>query len=211
MKKRIAPLYNPNEYRDEIWRDIQGFEGLYKISNYGRVLSLHYHRGNTQRVLIPRTPTRKRREKVKDVYPYVILSKDSKTKVIKIHRCVASHFIPNPDGKPYVNHIDGDVTNNHATNLEWVTPQENCLHAIHVLNTAPGKGFKFNKSANSRPVAQIYIDKDTKYEYILALYANAYAAQYVTGIHVSSIRACCKGDYLLAGGYKWRYQSSFKD
>lgn len=210
MSKRINPIFNPGEDPNEIWVDIKGFEGKYQISNHGRVLSLRYHRGNKPRVLIPRIPKRKVRDVRKDYYPYVVLSDNGKTKTIKIHRCVATYFIPNPDNKTYVNHKDGDVTNNHVSNLEWVTPQENTIHAIHVLNHTGNKGFKYDKATNSKPVAQIFIDPTTKYEYVIAIYANASVAEQITGINGRGIALCCNGKYHLAGGYKWQYQSSFK-
>lgn len=111
----------------EIWKDIQGYEGIYQVSNLGRVKSLPRYipdnpLGSRSKELILKpdvvtNPTTK--------YKRVTLSKKGVTQRIFIHRLVASAFIPNPDNKPYVNHIDNNGENNQVTNLEWVTGSEN--------------------------------------------------------------------------------------
>jgi hypothetical protein len=103
----------------EKWIDIDGYNGLYQISNFGRVKSL---KGLTERIL--------KQNINKYGYKVVYLSKDSKKKTISIHRLVAHGFIEREKNKLHVNHIDGNKTNNHVSNLEWVTPKENTLHAL---------------------------------------------------------------------------------
>lgn len=105
---------------NEEWRDIVGYEGLYEVSNIGRVRSL----GKRARVMI----LQKRNKKGK--YYGVSLLKDCKQKNMQIHRAVALAFIPNPENKPCVNHIDNDPSNNKLNNLEWVTNRENTIHAV---------------------------------------------------------------------------------
>ena len=92
----------------EIWKDVNGYEGLYQVSNLGRVKSLE-NRSNHKKEMIMRFA------KIKG-YNKVTLSKNSESKSYPVHRLVATAFIENPDNKPHVNHIDGDKTNNNADN-----------------------------------------------------------------------------------------------
>lgn len=103
---------------EEVWKDIVGFEGKYQVSNLGRVKSFAL---GFPKILKGKVQ--------KNGYLLYNLSV-SKNNIVykKGHRLVAEYFIPNPDNKPYVNHIDGDKTNNHIDNLEWCTPAENNRH-----------------------------------------------------------------------------------
>ena len=104
-----------------IWKDVEGFEGIYKISNEGVLIST------------PRFGVKggvKKRTKIERGYESYSLHKDGKSCNKLVHRLLAEHFIPNPDNKPYVNHIDGNPSNNTLDNLEWVTQLENIQHAI---------------------------------------------------------------------------------
>lgn len=95
----------------EIWKDIEGYEGLYQVSNYGRVKSL----GNEA----------SRKEKIRKVrfnndgYPVIYLHKNGEKKFFLIHRLVAQTFIPNPNNLPEINHKDECKTNSFVENLEW--------------------------------------------------------------------------------------------
>lgn len=107
---------------NEIWKSVKGFEGLYEVSNFGEVKSLP--RNGTilkPRLLIGFIDS--------GGYQQVLLS--SKRVHKKIHRLVAEAFIPNPDNKPCVNHIDRIKTNNHIDNLEWCTYKENTIHSFN--------------------------------------------------------------------------------
>jgi hypothetical protein len=101
----------------EVWRDIQGYEGLYQVSSHGRVKSLK--RGGRLVVLTIS----------KFGYQCISLYKKYHRLPVKVHRLVAEAFIPNTENKSQVNHKDGNKTNNHYSNLEWVTPSENISHA----------------------------------------------------------------------------------
>ena len=103
---------------DEIWKDIEDYEGIYQVSNLGRV-----KRTNTNRIL--------KGSKDKGGYLVVNLYKNSILSNKKIHRLVAEAFIPNTENKPQVNHIDEDKTNNMILNLNWMTAKENLNHGTH--------------------------------------------------------------------------------
>jgi len=109
--------YNMETYKNELFKDIEGQEGRYAISNFGRVWS--YRKKNN----IPKFL----KKDIRNGYYAVKLGKYGKK--MSIHRLVALAFIDNPENKEYVNHIDGNKLNNHIDNLEWVTAKENIHHA----------------------------------------------------------------------------------
>ncbi len=99
-----------------VWRDIEGYEGLYSVSVNGEIYS-HISNKKLKAVKYARN------------YLGVNLYKNKKHKSQMVHRLVAKAFISNPKNKPEVNHIDGDPSNNNVENLEWVTPSENVIHS----------------------------------------------------------------------------------
>ena len=96
---------------------IKGYEDVYTISNYGEVF-------------LVKNGTKRKTSLTKAGYVLITLSKNAVKKTFLLHRLVAEHFVPNPDGKNEVNHIDGNKLNNKASNLEWVTRDENREKAI---------------------------------------------------------------------------------
>lgn len=114
----------------ERWRWVPGYEGSYLVSDMGRVFSLP---SKTTPGLILSTHKRK------SGYVTVCLCKENRKKYYSVHRLVASAFIPNPMGKPEVNHINGYRHDNRSSNLEWVTRSENEKHSYHVLGRQPNR------------------------------------------------------------------------
>ena len=113
----------------EIFKDIKGYEGLYQVSNLGRVKSLA--RDTKLKQYTKHTDAFIMRQDLnKRGYLYIRLTKDGKSKAFRVHRLVAEAFIDNPSNLPQVNHIDFNRTNNNVNNLEWVTPQDNTNHSI---------------------------------------------------------------------------------
>ena len=116
----------------EVWKEIEGYEGISQISNFGRVKSFRY--GEKMRVL-----------KVSNAgYYTVALWKKGKATHCRIHKLVAQNFLQNTDEKPQVNHKDGNKLNNHVDNLEWCTASENTYHALRTGLRTPRKGESVN-------------------------------------------------------------------
>ena len=132
------------EIDGEEWRDIVGYEGLYQISNFGRIKSFHYKNPSVLRVSISNSG-----------YKRLVLSKNGKYESVCIHVLVAKAFIPNLENKREVNHKDGDKSNNCVDNLEWVTRSENMKHAHKnkLLNLKYGA---------ENPIAKLTVD-DVEY------------------------------------------------
>lgn len=129
--------------QEEVWKDVVDFEGFYRVSNLGRVMSIKF---NKEKILKPSL----------ERYYKIVLKNKGLKKTAKVHRLVAIAFIPNPENKPQVNHINGIKTDNRLTNLEWVTSSENCIHAM-VTKLYVNKGCK-NKYGENHPASKITND-----------------------------------------------------
>lgn len=103
----------------EVWKDIAGYEGLYQVSNLGRVKSFH-GRTAPEKILTPYQ---------KEGYAQILLIKDKRRKLFLIHRLVAEAFLPNPERKPQVNHKDENKRNNQVDNLEWCDCDYNIIYS----------------------------------------------------------------------------------
>jgi hypothetical protein len=171
----------------EIWKPIEGFEGLYEISNLGNVKSLRrYHA--SERILKAYLHT--------NGYLAVNLYKNGKRLTKKIHRLVAETFIENHHHLCEVNHIDGCKTNNKIENLEWCTSQQNNAHAVQ---TGLRKSIKNNPSCSKR------IDMYSNDGVFIRTFPSMHEAERITGIAQSNITRCCHGKRKTAGGYIWKH------
>lgn len=122
---------------EEIWKDLIGYNGQYKISNLGKVVSVNRMIWNHLR-FVPRSGKTLKHILLKG-YPAVRVSSGGKTKTPYVHRIIADHFIPNPLSKPEVNHINGNKLDYSLSNLEWCTHKENCIHA-HTTGLCDSRG-----------------------------------------------------------------------
>ncbi len=181
---------------NEIWKDIEGYEGLYQISNLGRVKRLdRYVKGRWGNYYLLNGKLIKER-KTKDGYLRVGLQTGKKQKMFAIHRLVAKAFIPNPDNLPQVNHKDENKENNCVDNLEWCTAKYN----INYGNCIEYRSKKRINGKNSKTVYQYSIDGQ-----FIKEWPSTREIQRSLGFAKSNIVTCCNGKIKTAYGYKWSY------
>lgn len=171
---------------EEIWKDIEGYKGLYQVSNFGRVKSLNYKGSGKEGIMKP--------QKNQFEYLFVVLYKDGKRKNFKLHRLVASAFVKNdnPTDKTEINHLDENKENNHVSNLCWCTRKENCNYGTH--------NEKLSK-AKYKPIIQLDLQNN-----FIREWDSGKSASKELNIHKANITACCKGRYKTCGGYIWKYK-----
>ena len=170
----------------EEWKDIDGYEGLYQVSNLGNVKSLakfdRLGRFHKERILSTCDNG--------SGYLVVNLKHNGKQRMKTVHKLVANHFIYNPDNKPEINHKDGNKKNNRVDNLEWCNRSENVKHAFKTgLNYQTGK----------RKVLCVELNK------IFSSIAEAESWVGVKGSRIANVcrlRRGCK----TCGGYHWRFE-----
>lgn len=180
-ENELAELRGKLELRDgEIWRDVKCYEGKYLVSNIGRVKAMPFD-----------GPGKRNKEVIRWFstdrcgYHRLNLANKGKKQNFFVHRLVAVAFIPNPENKPFVNHIDGDKFNNHYSNLEWVSSQENNLHVCRVLKK------------RVKPVTSICLESGAETEY------PSFKAAHDLGFNRSSIAKCIAGELDSHRGFKW--------
>ena len=154
----------------------------YEVSTQGRVRSLNFKRTGEIKIMKPHMK--------KSGYLYINLHKNGKSKYFQVHRLVATMFIPNPDNKPTVNHIDEDKTNNCVDNLEWATQKEQVHHGTVLERRAKARSGK-GKRVKCLETGQEW---DTVRQ-----------ASKETGLHESNIAKCCRRTYETCGGFHWRF------
>ena len=185
----------------EIWRDVPGWEGVYQISNMGRMKSFKVD---------PSGKVMSLRNKTGDYIRVVLQKHGRKPKTVLVHRLVAKVFIPNPLNLPVVNHKDCDKQNNSVSNLEWCTNSYNVRHSMYMHPMQNVSMVYYNKFERPKSIAQI--DKSGN---ISAVYGSAKMAQVSTGVwsrHILQVANRTpfnrKGQIRkTAGGYVWRFES----
>ena len=159
----------------EVWKDIEDYEGLYQVSDLGRVKALNFKRTGEEKFLKQQTNYKG--------YLYVGLCKDGRQKFVRVHKLVAKAFVPNPKNLPQINHIDNDKKNNCASNLEWCT----CAYNI---NYKYGQSEKLIQMALDGTVVKIW---------------NTVQDAINSGYRMDGISRCSLGKIKMYRGYIWRH------
>ena len=179
---------------EEIWKDIPGYEGLYQASSLGKIKSLDRitrRCSNTTRCIkgkiIKQRLNRNR-------YLKVQLYKEGKGKWYTVHRLIATTFIPNPENKPEIDHINTVRTDNRIKNLRWVTRKENMAN-----ETTKEKAIEIAKTV------KYYIGKKVKCITTGEIFDTITEAGIKYNIYPNGVNRCCKGKQKTAKGYKFEY------
>lgn len=180
---------------NEIWKDIKGYKGYYQISNLGKVKSMDRYakvcggglRAVKGKILKPQIMT--------NGYLYYGLNRDGKVKNHSAHRLVAVHFIPNPNNKPEVNHIDENIKNNTVRNLEWVTSKENANHGT--------RNYKCNRAKEIK-VVQLAMDGE-----LIKIHDSCTKAGKSIGVNKECISRVCKGKQSHSKNYLFMYYKDY--
>lgn len=177
---------------EEVWKDIEGYEGKYQVSNLGRVRSLP--RPKTSRnahgeFTFTTKPKILKAFEQNGGYQRISFGKGKDKVAIFVHRLVAQAFIPNPDNLPHINHKDENPKNNRADNLEWCNAEYNNSYGNHI-----------ERCKRHQAVEQLTIDG----QFIQRFNSIKEAAE-ATGCRATSIQGCCKGRFKSSLGYRWRY------
>lgn len=175
---------------EEIWKNIRDYEGLYQVSNLGRVKSLGNNKTKKEKIMKPSVN--------KSGYLLICLSKNGYIKNYLVHRLVAQAFIPNPYDLPQVNHKDEDKTNNVVSNLEWCDQKYNNNYGTRLERVAE----KTTNGKKSKPVLKI----DPISNEIVAEFPSIMEVQRQLGIKHSHISECCNGKRNTAVGFIWQYK-----
>lgn len=199
----------------EEWKDIEGYEGLYQVSNMGRIKSLRYWGGKRTSVMSP--------YKRSDGYLVVGLSKNGRTTSKTIHRLVAQAFIPNPQELEMVNHKDEIRTNNCVDNLEWCSRSYNQVYSMNIhpeRRKVFADNFLNDKGENSSPFIKrgiphrhnIKVAQKDKNGILIRIFNNAAEAGFILNLKSNNITSTCKDNQSgrfkkkhSAYGYIWEY------
>ena len=187
---------------NEEWKDIKDFEGLYQVSNYGRIKTVPKYK-------VPNSVILKPYKRLNGV-EIVSLYKNAKKKNKSIHRLVTQAFIPNPENKPEVNHINPitkDLCDNRVCNLEWVTSAENSQWMVKCGNLYKPCLGKFGREHhNAKPIVQL--DMNNKYIKTWDCARDIYRE---LGIDFRFVSRCCRHKCKSAHGFIFVFKEEYDE
>lgn len=187
---------------EEVWKDIDCFEGRYQVSTFGRVKSLKRKITDINKNYILNEKILKQAA-MTNGYKFIALCKNSVYKQLSIHRLVAIAFIPNPDNKPEVNHKKGIKIDNRVSELEWSTRSENQLHSYKIGIMKPPRA-ALGKFGKDNPSSKKIIQCDLNGNEIAVFYGMAEARRVLKMPHIN-IGEVCRGEQKTSGGFKWKW------
>ena len=178
----------------EEWREVVGYDYEYKISSFGRLVSLHKRKVTKNGSILIRNPKILKPYTNSLGYNVTSLQKGGLQKMVKLHRLVAEAFLENPQNLPAIDHIDRNKQNNCVSNLQW------CNQSLNMQNPLTKAVMS---DAKSKPVVCIYPDNKTK------TFKSAYVARF-DGFDPSSITKVCKNKKSTHKGCRWMYLSDYE-
>ena len=176
------------ETKNEIWKDIEGYEEYYEVSNLGRVRSVE-RRLNDGRIYGGRIL---RQKQARNGYIQVHVSKDGRGKCLLVHRLVGKAFVPGYFNGASINHKDENKQNNRVENLEWCSPSYNCKY-----------GHRNDTMVEQRRTEVVMIGTDGT---PIQEFPSIQEAARASGVGAAHICQVCKGERNKAGGYRWKYK-----
>lgn len=187
-------------FLNEIWLPIKGFEGVYEVSNMGQIRSKDRIINHPTGKAVKRGSILRQFEHSKNGYMYVSLCKDGKPKSYLVHRLVAEAFIPNPENKPCVDHINGIRTDCRVENLRWVTHEENCANPLWSVHLRTKEWASKISKSKCKTVEQYDLDG-----VLIQTYSSTKEAGKALSVHPENIARCCRNECHTAYGFMWRY------
>lgn len=191
----------------EIWKAVVGYEGLYEVSNIGRVQSLNRTEifSSSKGLAVTRPRIGKIIiQKDNKGYKRAYLSKGGKVKAFITHRLVAIAFISNPNNYPEINHINGIRDDNRVENLEWCTTSQNMRHAYDVLKRQISPNV-INVFGGDHPASTPILQYDLNGNFIRE-WPSAIEIQRELNVNSPNIIACCRGKQQTCGGFSWKHK-----
>lgn len=185
---------------EEIWKDVVGYEGLYQVSNLGRIKSLPKYHFNKTIILQPYHNNKG--------YPVVSLCRNGNTEKKYVHRIVAEAFIPNPENKSEIDHINGDIKDARVSNLRWCTRKENCNFPLYREHSSKEGCWMYKRNYDLHPMAK-KIAQYTLDGKLIKVWSCAKEACDKLGLTKSAVSQCCNGTRNMHKGFIWKFYNEY--